>query len=100
MKGALFTDVGNVWTLREDPERPGAEFRWDSFMGQLAMDVGLGVRYDLDIFALRLDVGWPVKLAHSRGDERSNTPLYPMEFWKKNWRDEYLVWNIAIGYPF
>lgn len=99
-KGALFTDMGNVWTLREEEERPGGKFKWNNVLDQLAINVGLGVRYDLKIFVIRLDVGWPVKLAYPLLDENGRETNFPIRIWESGWRREYMVWNIAIGYPF
>ncbi|MCB0771575.1 MAG: BamA/TamA family outer membrane protein, partial [Flavobacteriales bacterium] len=37
MKGAVFTDVGNVWLWNEDPQRPGGQFQLDRMMQELAV---------------------------------------------------------------
>ena len=55
--GALFLDAGNIWLMEKDENRPDAEFRFDTFWRQLALGTGLGLRYDLDFFVLRLDLG-------------------------------------------
>ena len=44
---ALFFDYGNIWETQKD-------FRFN----QIAMDIGFGVRYDLFIGPVRLDIGW------------------------------------------
>lgn len=59
-KGAVFTDFGNIWTYREDISRLGSQFNWQTFVPQLAISAGLGLRMDLDFFILRLDVGFPI----------------------------------------
>lgn len=59
-KGALFTDFGNIWTYREDISRIGSQFGWSTFVPQIAISSGIGLRMDLDYFILRLDVGFPV----------------------------------------
>ena len=59
-KGALFTDFGNIWTYREDGSRLGSQFGWSTFVPQIAISTGLGLRMDLDYFILRLDVGFPI----------------------------------------
>jgi len=59
-KGALFTDFGNVWTYREDLSRMGSQFHWNTFIPQIAISSGLGLRMDLDYFIIRLDVGFPI----------------------------------------
>lgn len=59
-KGAVFTDFGNIWTFREDASRMGSQFTWQTFVPQIAISAGLGLRMDLDFFILRLDIGFPV----------------------------------------
>ena len=68
-KGALFADVGNVWTLREDPSRPGSQFRLaqggeafaQPFYDQLAVNTGFGSRLDFSYFLLRVDIGFKLR---------------------------------------
>lgn len=82
IKGAIFFDIGNIWTVREDEiNRPGGQFKFNSFLSQLAMNTGFGIRYDIEMFVIRLDLGIPLRLPS--GD-----------------LDRSPVLNIAIGYPF
>ncbi len=60
LKAAFFTDFGNIWTYREDASRLGSKFGFQTFIPQLAISSGLGMRLDLDYFILRLDVGFPI----------------------------------------
>ncbi len=88
-EGALFTDVGNTWTIRDYEAQPGAVFDFDSFYKELAVGIGTGLRWDLNFFIFRLDVAWkafdPTEAAGHRwvlgSDLRPTT-------------------HIAIGYPF
>jgi outer membrane protein insertion porin family len=50
---ALFTDIGNIWTLNEIPALPGGQFKnnWNF----IAMDMGIGFRLDFGYFLIRLD---------------------------------------------
>jgi outer membrane protein insertion porin family len=57
-KGALFTDVGNIWTINEDPNRIGGKFTSDWYR-QIAVAGGFGLRVDLDFLILRFDIGIP-----------------------------------------
>jgi outer membrane protein assembly factor BamA len=59
-KGALFTDFGNIWTFREDASRVGSQFHWNTFVPQIAISSGIGLRMDLEFFIIRLDVGFPI----------------------------------------
>jgi outer membrane protein insertion porin family len=58
-KGAVFSDMGNIWTLRSDPNRPGGQFTSD-FFKQIAISGGVGLRIDATFLVIRLDVGIPI----------------------------------------
>src|SRR5690606_8217961 len=89
LKGAAFTDMGNIWTLKEDPGRPDAQFKWNKFLSDFAIGAGLGVRYDADFFVIRLDVAYPLKVpADPDGDIWIN---------QAGWNGRNLVYNIGIG---
>jgi outer membrane protein insertion porin family len=98
IKGAVFVDAGNIWLLRNDPQRPGGKFEKTQFMKQLAVGSGLGLRFDFNFFVLRFDGAFPLR-----------KPWYPdshrwvfnqIDFGSRAWRRENLILNIAIGYPF
>ena len=59
LKGAIFTDFGNIWTYKEDAARAGAKFD-NNWLEQFAVTAGLGFRLDLDFFIIRLDFGIPI----------------------------------------
>ncbi len=93
IKGAYFIDIGNIWTISEQDERKGGEFKFNEFYKQLAVGTGVGIRYDLGFTVLRLDAGIKVKDPTIKGSESwvlFNTPLI--------WND--LLFNFGIGYPF
>jgi outer membrane protein insertion porin family len=91
VRWAIFTDFGNVWTLRKDPNRPGAVFN-SNFLDAFAVGAGTGFRFDLTILVLRVDIAAPLR-----------TPWKP-EGSKWNFKAATdisdLVLNLAIGYPF
>lgn len=96
IKGAVFLDAGNVWLLRENTLRPGGEFHADKFINQLAIGTGAGLRFDFTYFILRADLAFPLR-----------NPTADSAKWlindinlSKKWRQDNLVLNIAIGYPF
>ena len=60
VKGALFFDAGNIWTIREDVNREGGKFTKDWYK-QLALAAGFGLRFDFDYFVIRLDLGIPLR---------------------------------------
>lgn len=55
--GAIFVDAGNIWTLRDYADQPGGQFKFDEFYKQIAVAYGLGIRFNLDYFVLRVDFG-------------------------------------------
>ncbi|HVS95289.1 MAG TPA: BamA/TamA family outer membrane protein [Puia sp.] len=91
VRWAVFTDWGNVWTLRNDPNRPGAVFT-SAFLKDFAVGAGAGLRFDFTILVLRVDVAVPLrtpwKPEGSKWNLRAATDISDM------------VLNLAIGYPF
>ncbi len=59
LKGAFFSDFGNIWTYNDDAARPGAKFG-NNWYKQIAVAIGTGIRLDLDFFIIRLDLGLPI----------------------------------------
>lgn len=59
IKGGVFIDAGNVWTIREDVNRVGGQFTGNWYK-EIAVSAGVGLRLDLDFFVVRLDVGLPL----------------------------------------
>jgi len=90
-KGAVFLDAGNIWLLQNNPQQPGGVFKFNTFLSQVGIDFGIGIRLDFDFFIFRLDPAIPIRV-----------PWYPENnrwyFNKMQFRD--IVWNFGIGYPF
>ena len=95
LKGAVFIDAGNVWTINEDQDRPGSQFDANTFYQQLALGTGLGLRVDASFFVLRLDWGLPL-----RDPAFVEEPWVINNFSSSNWRRDNIILNIGIGYPF
>ena len=97
VRGAVFVDVGNVWTFNEDPDRPGSQFQLNSLLKEVAVGSGFGIRFNLPFLLFRLDFGLKVYDPARRSDRRwvirQFNPLKPFE-------GDLLVLNIGIGYPF
>jgi len=96
-KGALFVDAGNVWLKNESETRPGGGFHFDSFMSQLAVSAGVGLRIDVEFVLIRFDLAFPLRKPYMPEGER--WVVQDIDF-GKSWRKDNLVLNIAIGYPF
>jgi len=60
IEGAIFSDVGNVWTYNEDDNRPGGQITAD-FYKQLSVSGGIGLRLDFSFLIVRLDLGIPLR---------------------------------------
>ena len=81
-------DAGNVWTLHEDVNRPGSQFLFDRFFKQIALGTGIGIRYDISFFMIRIDWGIGLHIPYSNG-------FYNI----KKFSDAQTV-HFAIGLPF
>ena len=82
---------------KEDSLRPGAKIS-SRFINQIAMDVGIGTRFDFSYFILRFDVAMPVRDPSLPKGER--WLVSDISFGSSAWRRSNLVLNLAIGYPF
>lgn len=91
LKGALFTDAGNVWLFNGDTN---SVFSWNGFYKQLGIGSGVGLRLDLSFFVIRLDWAFPLRTPTEGWTIQNAQPF------KHSWRKENIVWNLAIGYPF
>jgi len=94
----FFVDAGNVWLLKDDPNRPDGQFKFSEFYKQLALGTGLGLRLDFDFFVIRADLGIPLHKPYAQDGQRWVNQFPENSF--KDWRKSNFVWNIAIGYPF
>ncbi len=92
-KGAWFVDVGNIWALKKDENRNGAEFNIGTFYKQFAIGTGLGLRLDLNFAVIRLDGG--VKVKDPAISDAESWTLFHNKF-----RFKSITWQFGIGYPF
>lgn len=89
--GATFLDAGNVWMIKDDEYLQGSKFTFNKFFDQIATGTGLGLRYDLDFFVLRFDVGIGIHVPYDTGKNGYyNIPKFTNG----------LSYHLAIGYPF
>ena len=84
-------DAGNVWLMRKDEARPGAEFSLRHFFDSIALGTGVGIRYDLSFLILRLDFGFALHVPYDT--EKSGYYNIP------KFKDGMGI-HFAIGYPF
>lgn len=91
LHGATFLDCGNIWLLREDPDRPGGRLKAGHFFKDLALGTGFGIRYDMDFLVIRFDVGIGLHLPYETG----KSGYYNLPRFKDG-----MGYHFAIGYPF
>ena len=91
MYGAIFIDAGNVWAMKEDDNRPGAKFKFGNMFKELAVGTGVGLRYDLSFFIIRLDWGIGLHVPYETG--RSG-------FYNIGHFNDAQTLHLAIGLPF
>lgn len=89
--GAAFIDAGNIWSLKKDDSRPGAQFKPSNFFKELATGTGIGIRYDLEFLILRLDWGVAIHVPY----DTTKSGYYNIP----NFKDGQGL-HFAIGYPF
>jgi outer membrane protein assembly factor BamA len=97
LHGALFVDAGNVWLLNESSLKPGGAIS-ATFLNELAIGTGAGLRLDFSMLVLRFDLAIPVHKPWLPAGNRwvgSEADFATSTWWKNN-----RMWNIAIGYPF
>ncbi len=108
VKGATFADFGNVWRKKGTLENPGGEFKFNKFLGQMALGIGAGLRFDLTYFVFRLDAGIKVKDPQFSGSDQY---VIKYLFNKNDFKNEYKIshfpdiyrfvqYNFGIGMPF
>jgi len=119
INGAIFVDAGNIWSYRGNAsEGYGAESVFKkSFLTQVAVGGGIGLRLDFSFLVFRLDLATPFRkpwYTVTPVDSDPNAPFDPdapvkyknpwvfkeIDFGSKAWRKENLVLNIAVGLPF
>jgi outer membrane protein assembly factor BamA len=107
VNGAIFVDAGNVWTIRNNVNRPGTAFTLDTFIPQIAVGTGVGLRFDFSFFVIRFDGGVKVwdparqyfsTIKNRQVDERFILPQF--SFKQLFSGSNPLVINFGIGYPF
>ena len=97
VQGAIFVDAGNVWFTNTEPV-PGARFELDTFVQEIGVGTGLGVRLDFDFLIMRFDAG--IK-AYNPGLPPGERWVIRNLSWSRPFGDRnQTVFNLAIGYPF
>ncbi len=90
LDGALFLDVGNVWSNGVGEQNEYAKFKFSNFLSQLGVNTGVGARFDFDFFVLRVD--WGIQLR--------NPGWGVGKEWIESFKFDNSALHFGIGYPF
>jgi outer membrane protein insertion porin family len=97
LSGAFFIDAGNVWT--KDTILFGSAGKFTkSFLKEIAVASGIGIRFDATVLLIRADLGIPLRKPYLPDGQRWVFDKF--DFGSAAWRKENLILNIAIGLPF
>jgi len=95
VRGALFVDGGNIWLRNDDPDRPGGTFSGKTFLNEIAVGTGFGIRLDLSFFILRFDLAFPLRVPYLPEGER--WVINRIDFGSASWRKDNLVLMLPSG---
>ena len=90
VKGALFADAGNIWNVFDNITDSRATFDGFEDFKEIALGTGFGLRYDLDFFVVRFDLGFKT---FNPANEMGKRWFYDYDF-------AHSVFNFGINYPF
>lgn len=90
VKGALFADAGNIWNVFDNITDTRATFDGFEDFKEIALGTGFGLRYDLDFFVVRFDLGFKT---FNPANEMGKRWFYDYDF-------AHSVFNFGINYPF
>lgn len=90
LNGAVFTDMGNIWNALDDVQDEKSVFSGLKSLKNSAIGSGFGVRYDLNFFVVRIDMGFKT---YNPADESGKK-------WFRDYNFANSVLNIGINYPF
>jgi hypothetical protein len=98
METALFTDIGNVWFIRNNEDFPGGQFQLNRLGKDLAVGVGTGLRIDFGFLLARFDFAWKAKDPSPEDPAAQNKWFY---HWRPGFTSRYgAQFQLGINYPF
>jgi len=117
LKGAAFIDAGNVWNINnssfifnvDEAQREKTLFKLSKMAQQIAIGTGVGLRYDVQYFVFRFDIGVKLKDPQFSGanqwvigklfsDSREFKNNYNLTHSPDTYR--FVQYNFGIGMPF
>lgn len=88
-EGAVFTDAGNIWSLKDNGL--GDQFKFNKFISQMGVGSGVGLRINVAYITLRLDLAYKIYDPNKPlGDRWRFSKIQPLK----------PTLNFAFGYPF
>ncbi len=95
VNSCVFTDIGNVWFIRKNPDFPDGTITARKFFKDLAVGIGTGLRFDFDFLLIRFDYGIKVKNPSPQPDREDS-----QNKWFYNFRPWNGIIQLGINYPF
>lgn len=90
LNAALFIDAGNIWNVLDNVTDPKAIFSGVKSLKNIAVGTGAGLRYDLEMFVVRVDLGF----------KTYDPSLVEGQKWLSKFGLRDSVLNFGINYPF
>ena len=84
-------------------DNKNGQFQFNSFLKELAVGAGVGLRIDVQFFVIRLDAAYPLRYPYENVEftlPNANDPDKPFTYKKQQADINAIKLNIAIGYPF
>jgi outer membrane protein insertion porin family len=96
LKGAAFVDFGNIWKLNDDGFK-GSQIKLNKLFNQTAIGTGVGLRFDIDFFVFRLDIGYKFKDPQFEGLDGETQYVYQYWFDRTRRKDAERRYSLSNG---
>ena len=95
LNGAIFIDAGNIWNVSQPGQMTLGKWNASSFLSEIALGSGVGLRWDFDYFLIRLDLA--SKMINPAKPKNEKWVFNKTSF---SSAENPIEFNIGIGYPF
>lgn len=95
INGAVFIDAGNIWNIKHPNQTSVGNWSTNTFLSEIAVGSGMGLRWDFEFFLLRLDLA--SKMINPAMVEGKKWVFNKTSF---SSAENPIEFNIGIGYPF
>jgi outer membrane protein assembly factor BamA len=96
LEGAIFLDAGNVWNINRSSQLLPGVFSGRKLFSEMAVNTGLGFRFDFQFFLMRFDWGVPL---HDPAEPLSSRWII-RKITEPGFVRNYTALTLGIGYPF